>query len=61
MKQFSLLMVVLCFLCSSAIAQSKIEFGVNTEGSLLIFGDIPHYSQPKKKYFRCRNRSLCLA
>lgn len=48
MKQFSLLTVVLCFLCSSAIAQSKIEFGVNTEGSLLIFGDIPHYSQPKK-------------
>jgi len=48
MKQFSLLMVVLYFLCSSAIAQSKIEFGVNTEGSLLIFGDIPHYSQPKK-------------
>ena len=35
-------------MCSSAIAQSKIEFGVNTEGSLLIFGDIPHYSQPKK-------------
>ena len=48
MKQFSLLMVVLCFLSSSAIAQSKIEFGVNTEGSLLIFGHIPHYSQPKK-------------
>lgn len=48
MKQFSLLMVALCFLCSSAIAQSKIEFGVTTEGSLLIFGDIPHYSQPKK-------------
>jgi len=48
MKQLSLLMVVLCFLCSSAIAQSKIEFGVNTEGSLLIFGDIPHYFQPKK-------------
>ena len=48
MKQFSLLMVVFYFLCSSAIAQSKIEFGVNTEGSLLLFGDIPHYSQPKK-------------
>lgn len=48
MKQFSLLMLVICFLSSSAIAQSKIEFGVNTEGSLLIFGDIPHYSQPKK-------------
>lgn len=48
MKQFSLLAVVFCFWCSSAIAQSKIEFGVNTEGSLLIFGDIPHYSQPKK-------------
>jgi hypothetical protein len=48
MKQFLLLMVVFCFLYSSAIAQSKIEFGVNTEGSLLIFGDIPHYSQPKK-------------
>ena len=41
-------MVLLSFLCSSAIAQSKIEFGVNTEGSLLIFRDIPHYSQPKK-------------
>jgi hypothetical protein len=51
MKQFLLLTVVLCFLCSSAIAQSKIEFGVNTEGSLLIFGDIPHYSQPKKNTF----------
>ena len=48
MKQFLLLMVVFCFWYSSAIAQSKIEFGVNTEGSLLIFGDIPHYSQPKK-------------
>lgn len=48
MKQFSLLMVVLCFLSSSAIAQSKIEFGVNTEGSLLTFGHIPHYFQPKK-------------
>ena len=48
MKQFSLLTLFLCFLCSSAIAQSRIEFGVNAEGSLLIFGDIPHYSQPKK-------------
>jgi hypothetical protein len=48
MKQFLLLMVVFSFLYSSAIAQSKIEFGVNTEGSLLIFGHIPHYSQPKK-------------
>jgi opacity protein-like surface antigen len=48
MKQFLLLMVVFCFLYSSAIAQSKIEFGVNTEGSLLIFGHIPHYSQPQK-------------
>ena len=48
MKQLSLLMVVFYFLCSSAIAQAKIEFGVNTEGSLLLFGDIPHYSQPKK-------------
>ena len=48
MKQFLFLMVVFCFWYSSAIAQSKIEFGVNTEGSLLIFSDIPHYSQPKK-------------
>lgn len=37
-----------CLLIATASAQSKIEFGVNTEGSLLIFGDIPHYSQPKK-------------
>lgn len=51
MKQFSLLMVVLCFLCGSAIAQPKIEFGLTTEGSLLIFGDIPHYSQPKKNTY----------
>jgi len=49
MKQFLLLMVTLCFSCFSAIAQSEIEFGVTTEGSLLIFGDIPHYSQQKKK------------
>jgi len=51
MKQFLLLVVVSCFLCSSAIAQSKIELGVNTEGSLLIFGNIPHYSFPKKNTF----------
>jgi len=44
-------MEIICFLCSSAIAQPKIQFGVNTEGSLLFFGDIPHYFQPKKNTF----------
>ncbi len=48
MKQLSLLMLALCLFCGSAIAQSKLELGITTEGSLLIFGDIPHYSQPKK-------------
>jgi len=51
MKQLSVLMVILCLIISSAIAQPKIQFGVNTEGSLLIFGDIPHYFQPKKNTF----------
>lgn len=51
MKQFSLLLVILCLFISSAIAQPKIQFGVTTEGSFLIFGDIPHYFQPKKNTF----------
>ena len=33
MKQLSLLLVILCLFISSAIAQPKIQFGVNTEGS----------------------------
>jgi hypothetical protein len=48
MRFFSLLSVILCLSISSILAQPKIQFGVNTEGSLMIFGDIPHYSQPKK-------------
>lgn len=51
MKQLSLLLVIICIFISSAIAQPKIQFGVTTEGSLLIFGDIPHYSFPKKNTF----------
>jgi len=51
MKQHSLLLVIICIFMSSAIAQPKIQFGVTTEGSLLVFGDIPHYSQPKKNTF----------
>lgn len=51
MKQLLLLLVFLCLFISSSIAQPKIQFGVNTEGSLLMFGDIPHYSFPKKNTF----------
>lgn len=51
MKFLSLLSAILFLSFGSVLAQPKIQFGVNTEGSLLIFGDIPHYSQPKKNTF----------
>jgi hypothetical protein len=51
MKQLSLLLVILCLFIGSAIAQPKIQFGITTEGSLMMFGDIPHYSYPKKNTF----------
>ncbi len=51
MKQLLLVFVILCLFISSAIAQPKIQFGVTTEGSFMIFGDIPHYSYPKKNTF----------
>jgi len=51
MRFFSLLTVIICLSIGSVHAQPKIQFGVNTEGSLLIFGDIPHYSYPKKNTF----------
>lgn len=51
MKQFSLLMVVFYFLCSSVIAQSKIEFGVTAEGSRFIPGNSSRYSPPNKNSF----------
>jgi len=48
MKQFSLLMVVLYFLSSSAIAQSKIEFGLTAENSWFMPGSSSKYSPSNK-------------
>ena len=48
MKQLLLVLVTICLFFSSAIAQSKIEFGVTTEGSWFIPGNYSRYSPPNK-------------
>jgi len=51
MNKVQLTILFVFFVSTFSYSQSKIQFGVTTEGSLSIFGDIPHYSQPKKNTF----------
>jgi hypothetical protein len=51
MKQLLLVLVTICIFISSAIAQSKIEFGVTAEGSWFVPGNYSQYSPPNKNGF----------
>jgi len=48
MKRLSLLLVIICSFCGSATAQSKIEFGLTTEGSWFIPGNYTGDSSTQK-------------